>query len=475
MSDQIPVSRQSEEGLIACLVADPNAIDEVEGFVTPAMLFDSELAGILEAVFHLRRSRRTVDVMTAIEALDALGKGDHVTRLLNITASLHGGDIVDFASEVRAVHQRRELIRACADLSGRGRDLTITHRDFLADVEARITAIVSMSARRDGGLRKLDPHVAYESIMETIKNRGRVALSTTIRGLDTFTSGLGKGHVMVVGGYPGDGKTGLGIQILDDISVRRGIASAFFSLEMPEADIAKRLLSRGSNVKLASMRSGDLVPDQINQMEPAKKQLSIAPVFIYDSPEPTISVMRAECRRLKARVGELGVVVVDYLQLAKGVTKTTAREQEVAEVSRGLKAMAKELDCPVVALAQLNSDGTKRPNSRPRAADLRESKAIWQDADTVVLIHNPNRDKIEQGKQSDEGERELILDKNRHGPCGVVSVKFDKKTATFFDLGDAVVPWPSTTKGATPDYVGGRPDDSDGDGEPYSDFREEDF
>lgn len=463
MTEQIPVSRKSEEGLVACLIADANAIDEVEGFVTTEMVFDREMAGILEAIFHVRKSGRVIDVMTVIEALDALGKSALVPRVFDVTSALHGGDVADFAAEVRAMHQRRALIRACAELSGRGRDLSITHRDFVADVESRITKILTSTTRRDGGLRKIDPHVAYESIMETIRNRGRVGMSTTLYALDKLTSGLGKGHVMVIGGYPGDGKTGLAIQMLEHVSMKRGIPSAFFSLEMPESDIAKRLISRHSGVKLASMRSGDLVAEQVERMAPSKAQLTIAPVFIYDTPEPTISVMRAEARRLKARVGELGIVVVDYLQLAKGVTKVNAREQEVAEVSRGLKAMAKELDCPIVALAQLNSDGTKRPNSRPRAADLRESKAIWQDADTVVLIHNPNRDKIEQGKASDDGERELILDKNRHGPCGVVSCIFDKKTATFFDPSDV------RPSDATPDYVGGRPDDSDGDGEPYED------
>ncbi len=467
---QIPASPRSEQALIAALFSDPGVADEIEGRVVPAMMFSPDHAGLLAAALRVRKAGREVNMITVMENLDSTGNAHLVTRMLEITNTLPTADVADLIAEVRAVHQRREFIRVCMELASRGHDAAILHRDFAADVESRIAAVAASNVAKGDGFRKLDPHAAYEAIIETIKNKGRVGLSTTIASLDLLTSGLGNGHVMIIGGLPGDGKTGIAIAMLDHTSVARGLPSAFFSLEMPEEDIAKRLLSRGSNVKLASMRSGQIVGDQIGQMEPAKKQLSIAPVYIYDTPAPTIGTMRAEARRLKARIGDLRLVVIDYLQLARGVTKTDSREQEVAEVSRGIKAMAKELGCPVVALAQLNSDGSKRPNQRPRASDLRESKAIWQDADTVVLIHNPNRDKIDKG-QADEGVRELILDKNRHGPTGVAACSFDKATATFVDPGMAIVPWPATIKSAaTPDYVGGRPDDTDGDGEPSDGF-----
>jgi replicative DNA helicase len=435
VTDTIPASTASEEALLYALLLEPGAIDEVEGHVHPEMFFDSRHEGIYKAVQHLRKSGRGVDSTTVVEALHALRRADIVDRVFEITNIPRMPNVGDLVTEVRAVYQRRQLMAVCRDLAARAQDLSVPHREYFADVESRIASIVSSSEVRGDGLRKLDPHVAYEAIIETINSKGRINQTTTLRALDLLTSGLGRGHLMVIGGLPGSGKTGMAIQLLEDVAVKRGQVAAFFSLEMPEADIAKRLLSRGSGVCLASMRSGNIGKEEIEQMAPVKTQLGIAPVFVYDSPAPTIGTMRSEARRLKARAGGLAIVVVDYLQLARGVTKTDQREQEVAEVSRGLKAMAKELDCPVVALAQLNADGAKRANQRPRASDLRESKAIWQDADTVVLIHNPNLDKIESGQHRDEGDRQLILDKNRHGPCGVVDVTFDRATATFRDIG----------------------------------------
>jgi replicative DNA helicase len=473
MSDKIPTCLPTEAALIGALLEEPDAIDEIEGHVTPAMLFDGAHSAILSAILRTKKAGREINVMTVMESLDASGGGHFVTRMFDITNSLRARDLGDLATEVRAVHQRREIIRACMELAARGHDLVVPHKEYVADVEARIAAVVGANVAKGEGLRKLDPHTAYEAIMETIKNKGRVGLSTSLRGLDMLTSGLGNGHVMVIGGLPGDGKTGLAIQMIEEAAMNRQRPIGFFSLEMPEEDIAKRLISRRSGISLASMRSGKIDAADIDTMAPAKKECGIAPVYIYDTPAPTIGTMRAEARRLKARVGDLALIVIDYLQLARGVTKTDSREQEVAEVSRGIKAMAKELGCPVVSLAQLNSDGAKRPNQRPRASDLRESKAIWQDADTVVLIHNPNRDKIDKG-QTDEGERQLILDKNRHGACGVIDVKFDKTTATFLDLDGKITPWPSTTRSETPDYVGGRPNDFDGDGVPFDDEFEAD-
>jgi replicative DNA helicase len=434
MTDTIPASTTSEEALIYALLLEPGAIDEVEGHVHPEMFWDSRNEGVYQAVQHVRKSGRCVDSTTVIESLHGLRRADLVGHVLEITNIPRIPNVGDLVTEIRAMHQRRQLMAVCRELSVRAQDLSVPHREYFADVESRIASIVSSSEAKGDGLRKLDPHAAYEAIIETINSKGRINQTTTLHALDTLTSGLGRGHLMVIGGLPGSGKTGMAIQLLEDVAVKRGMVAAFFSLEMPEADIAKRLLSRGSGVCLASMRSGNVQPGDIDRMAPTKAQLGIAPVFVYDSPAPTIGTMRSEARRLKARAGGLAIVVVDYLQLARGVTRTDQREQEVAEVSRGLKAMAKELDCPVVALAQLNADGAKRANQRPRASDLRESKAIWQDADTVVLIHNPNLDKIEKGEH-DEGDRQLILDKNRHGPCGVVDVMFDKATATFKDRG----------------------------------------
>lgn len=441
---QIPTSPRTEAGLLAEIMSDEGAYDEVDGKISAETFFDANNATVFQAMERARKIGRPVNFTTVLESLDAMGKGALASYVMDLTATLAAVTTADAVSELRAVHQRREMIRALGELTAKGYDPKVPHAAFLADVEARIAAVGAVRAD-DKGLRKLDPQVAYDSIVDTIKRKGSANLSTTLSELDFLTSGLSPGHVMVVGGLPGSGKTGLAIQMLEECCLHRHQAAAFFSLEMPEADIAKRLLSRASGVRLASMRSGNLTADNVEAMNPVRDALLPAPLYIYDSPAPTIGIIRAESRRLCARIGPLGLLVIDYLQLARGVTKTDSREQEVAEVSRGIKALAKEIGCPVVALAQLNSDGAKRANSRPRASDLRESKAIWQDADTVALIHNPDYDKTSSG-QADSGEREIILDKNRHGPCGVAKCRFDKVTATFLNPESVVTPWPTTTK-----------------------------
>jgi replicative DNA helicase len=444
--NKIPAAPLTEQALIRSLMCDEGAIDEVEGLVTPAMLFDAEHRGIFDAILRVRKSKREINIISMLEALAASGEDGLVTRLLEITNTLPNHGLEDITTELRAVHQRREYIRACMELAARGHDPSVAHMDFAADVESRIAAIASANVAKGEGLRKLDPQAAYDAIMETIRRRGMVNMSTTLTDLDSLTSGLSEGHVMVIGGLPGSGKTGLAIQMIEECALNRHRPAAFFSLEMPEADIAKRIFSRRSGVRLASMRSGHIMAHDVEAMNPVRDELAPAPIFIFDQAAPTIGTIRAETRRLLARVGPLGLVIVDYLQLARGVTKTDSREQEVAEVSRGLKALAKEVGAPVVALAQLNADGAKRANQRPRASDLRESKAIWQDADTVVLIHNPSLDKVEGGAH-DDGDRELILGKNRHGACGVVKCRFDKNTATFMNEAPTITPWPKTTRG----------------------------
>lgn len=463
------VTARTERALLCSLLSDPGATEEVEGVITPAMFGATDHEAIYRSVLRVRKAKREVNLITVPEDMDRHGQSAFVSVAFEIASSLAHASVADLVTELRLAHQRREIVAACTALVSRGQDATIDHRDFVADAESRITSITAQSRGGNEGLRKLDPGTAYRAIEETIRNKGRINQTTTLRELDAITNGLGNGHVFAIGGYPGDGKTGLAIQILENVAVKRGRPAAFFSLEMPEDDIAKRLLSRGSGVKLHNMRNGHLTHDQIAAMDGPLDQLKIAPIFIYDKPEPTIGTIRAEARRLKARVGDIGVIVIDYVQLVRGTMRTDNREQEVAEVARGVKALAKEIGCPVVELAQLNSDGMKRPNSRPRAGDVRESKQIWADADVFALIWNPNKDKIDAGKMSDDGERRIIIDKNRHGPRGEAKCRFDTNTATFLDEDADLPAWPTTTKGTTPDYAGGRPDDSDGDGEPWDD------
>ena len=465
-----PSSPRSEAALLTLLLADDGAFDEVEGRIDPESFYVEGNSHTFRAMLDARARGRAVNFVTVLESLDRMKLGHVAAHVTSIMDTLPTASVPDLVAELRAVHQRREIVRACMELGARGYNEEIGHAAYVADVEARLAGIINATNTRADSLRQINPDKALHAIVETMGRSGKLGLSTTISELDVTTGGVGKGHVMIVGGYPGMGKTGMAIAILEHAALNRHLPCAFFSLEMPEADIAKRLLSRRSGVQLSKMRDGTITAAEVGRLNDPHTELKSSPIFIYDTPEPTIGTIRSESRRLRARNGELGCIVIDYLQLVRGVGRFDVREQEVASVSRGIKALAKEIDCPVIALAQLNAGDTSKPNPRPRAKDLRESRGIWNDADYVVLIHDPNKGRTPKpGETIDPYVREFIVDKNRHGPTGIAMGRFDKTTATFLDPGVPTVSGaPKRVTGADPyAHVGGSPDDGSGDGESW--------
>jgi replicative DNA helicase len=271
--------------------------------------------------------------------------------------------------------------------------------------------------------------------LEAIEGHGgeMSGVPTGFRDLDELTNGLHAGQLIVIAGRPGLGKSTLGLDFLRSASIKHSLPSVLFSLEMGTSEITMRLLSAEARVPLQRMRTGHMNDDDWNKLARRMGEAASAPMFIDDSPNMTMMEIRAKARRLKQR-HDLKLVVLDYLQLMSSPRRVENRQQEVAEMSRSLKLLAKELEVPVVAISQLNRGAEQRSDKRPQLSDLRESGAIEQDADMVILLH---REDAYEKESARAGEADLIVAKNRNGPTQDVVVSSQLHYSRFVDMQQA--------------------------------------
>jgi replicative DNA helicase len=271
--------------------------------------------------------------------------------------------------------------------------------------------------------------------IEAIANRGgeMVGVPTGFTDLDTLTNGLHPGQMIVVAARPAMGKSTVGLDFARSASIRHGLTSAIFSLEMARNEIVMRLLSAEAQIPLNHMRSGQMSEADWQKMAKHMSRVSEAPLFIDDSPNLTMMEIRAKCRRLKQRQ-ELRLVIIDYMQLMSSGRKVESRQQEVSEFSRSMKLLAKELEVPVVAISQLNRGPEQRQDKRPMISDLRESGSIEQDADIVMLLH---REDAYERESPRAGEADFMIAKHRNGPTSTIPVAFQGHYSRFVDLARA--------------------------------------
>jgi replicative DNA helicase len=287
--------------------------------------------------------------------------------------------------------------------------------------------------------RTSDDYVRLEEVLqqafdeiEAMGSRGNelYGVPTGFHDLDELTNGLHAGQLIVVAGRPAMGKSTIGLDLLRSASIKHGQTSVMFSLEMGRSEITMRLLSAEARILLKNLRTGGMTDDDWNRLARKMGEIADAPLFIDDSPNLSMMEIRAKARRLKQR-HELKLIVVDYLQLMSSPKKVENRQQEVAEMSRSLKLLAKELEVPVVAISQLNRGPEQRQDKRPQLADLRESGAIEQDADMVMLLH---REDFYERESPRAGEADLIVAKHRNGPTGTIVVSSQLHYSRFVDM-----------------------------------------
>jgi replicative DNA helicase len=436
-----PHSEEAEQAVLGGLMLDRSAWDNVGDVVVADHFFRPDHALIFESIAALAGEAQPCDPVTVSEHLQRLGKlndAGGLAYLGTLTRDTPGAaNERAYAEIVKERALLRELVSAGGEIaSSVWSEEGDSARDLVERAERRIFAIAEGSSRGKGytSARQALPAL-IDQIDDLYNNPNKPrGLPTGYLDFDTKTGGLRGGDLLIIAGRPSMGKTTLAINIAEHAALKEGIRAsvAIFSLEMPAEQILTRMLASVGSVHLGNIRSGKLSEDDWPRITGATKQLQDAKIFIDDTPALTPTELRARARRIKREHG-LDLIVVDYLQLMSVPGTKENRATEISEISRGLKALAKEIHCPVIALSQLNRGVEQRENKRPVMSDLRESGAIEQDADMILLIY---REEVYDKNTAKKGVADIDLAKHRNGETGDIRLTFRGQFSRFENYAD---------------------------------------
>lgn len=433
---QAPYSIEAEQSVLGGLLIDNRAWNDIADRLGEADFYRADHQLIWRAISELVGAGRPCDFVTLTEhlrarnQLDEAGGLSYLGSLANDTPS--AANVTAYADIVRERSVLRSLVAAGGDIAELGyRPDGRETAELIDHAEQKVFAIRERGAKAKSDYYTLPVVLdqVYERIDAVRRNPiGAAGLPTGFRGFDKATSGLGAGDLMILAARPSMGKTTLAMNIAEHVAFERKQGVAVFSMEMSAEQLGFRVISSRSGVALGSLRSGDLNDTEMDALTWTIGRLRDAPLFIDETGGLSPMDLRAKARRLKMREN-IQLLVVDYIQLMQVPGKGDNRVQEISEISRQLKALAKELAIPIIALSQLNRGVEQRDNKRPRMSDLRESGGIEQDADLVVFIY---RDWV-YDKSKDEREAEIIIAKQRNGPLTTVPVRFIGENTKFED------------------------------------------
>ena len=430
---------ESEQSVLGGLLIDPNAFERID-FLAESDFYREDHRLIFRHISMMLADRKPVDVITVAESLLSSGiPEDHVGlpylgELQVNTPS--AANITRYAEVVRAKRSLRDLFEASARIAEVAQaDSQLSAEDRIDEAQAIIFALAE-SRQASGKDEDDDIGSILPGVVEDIQGRfdrgGQITgISTGFHDLDEKTCGLQGGDLIIIAGRPSMGKTAISLNIAEHVAANEGKPVLVFSMEMSKKQLVERSISSLGGVSMQNIRTGQGI--EFDRMSYAVGRLFKSPMRIVDQPALTVQQMRAKARRM-ARKNGLSLIVVDYIQLARGdgaSTKSGSREQEVSSISRGLKALAKEFNCPVIALSQLNRKVEDRADKRPMLSDLRESGAIEQDADLIMMMY---RDDYYHKESPEKGVAEIIICKQRMGETGTVKVLFQGQYSRFKSL-----------------------------------------
>jgi replicative DNA helicase len=431
-----PHSLEAEQSVLGALMLDPRAYDRIVDIVTPSDFYHREHQLIFEAMRRLAEQSKPIDVLTLSEALKSEQQLDKVRgeaylyELAKNTPS--SANIAAYADIVRDRSILRQLIMVGTDitenaLNADGRDI----KELLDTAERHVFTIAEQGATRGTGPQDINSLLAKttDKIDKLFHCTDPITgVSTGYADFDEMTSGLQAGDLVIVAGRPSMGKTMLGINMAENVAMETKKAVLIFSMEMPAESIVMRMISSLGLIDQHRVRTGKLNDEDWPRVTSTIEMLSQTRVFIDDTPALTPGEVRSRARRVAREQGGLALVLVDYLQLMHVPGIKENRSTEISEISRSLKALAKELNAPVIALSQLNRGLEQRTDKRPVMSDLRESGAIEQDADLIVFIY---RDVVYHPDTPDKNKAEIIIAKQRNGPIGKVNLTFRGQYTRF--------------------------------------------
>ncbi len=424
-----PHSIQAEQSVLGGLMLDNQTWDSVADKVGEDDFYRRDHRLIFRAITQLAEKQDPFDVVTLSEVMEVRGElldaGGLAYLGMLAAETPSAANIVAYANIVRDRSVLRQLIHIGTEISDsafstEGRETA----ELLENAERRVFEIAEQRQRGQGGFSPIKSLLAkaVDKIEMLYEQDGDITgASTGFTDLDEKTSGLQPSDLIIVAGRPSMGKTTIAMNMAENVALKSGMPVAVFSMEMPGEALAMRMMSSLGRIDQHKVRTGKLDDDDWPRLTSAINLLAETKLFIDDTPALTPTEVRSRARRLTREHGQLGLIVLDYLQLMQSPSSGENRVQQISDISRGLKALAKELNVPVIALSQLNRNLEQRPNKRPVMSDLRESGAIEQDADLIIFVY---RDEVYNEDSPDKGIAEVIIGKQRNGPLGTVRLTF---------------------------------------------------
>lgn len=434
--NELPHDLLAEKAMVGCLIIDGSVFDEISNLkITPDHFYDPRYGIIYDVITDLSLANRAIDYVTVCSKLQEKGKleeiGGQSFVLTLVEDQASSANVYDYAKIVKDKSSMREIIRTAMRVAQMGMTYSGDAEDFIQEVESSFFKLTNDA--KSGSMVKLNATLKQnlKELEDTSRLMGEISgLSTGYPRLDELLLGMQPGQLIVLAARPAMGKTSLALNVAVSSCIQAGLPVVIFSLEMLATELSMRLLTGRAKVDSKRVRKKAFLDTDLRSIAKATQELSSLPIYINDSGSTTILDIQSQCRKVKAEQG-LGLIVIDYLQLMGSTSKNIQREQQIAEISRGLKTMAKELGCPVIALSQLNRGVESRPNKRPSTADLRESGAIEQDADIVMFVY---RDEVYYPDTKEPGIAEIIVGKNRAGEIGTAKLAWVGAYTSFENL-----------------------------------------
>lgn len=429
----------AEKSLLGAIMISENAISDVLGIVRPGDFYETRHQIIYEAMLNLYDQHRPIDLLTltaelrSLKQLKSVGGAPYLTELSNfVPAASHAKA---YAEIIERASTRRRLIQAGTEIANKAYEEDTNVGDLVGAAEKKLFEVSDKVVKSDYTPMEQLLADAFDRIENLHKNKGVLrGLKTGFRDLDQKTAGFQQGDLIIIGARPAMGKTTFAQNLAYNIANinKRGVL--FFSMEMAANEIVDRMISDVSGVDNWKMRTGNLSDDEFARIGDALAEMDELPIYIDDTSSMTIMELRNKARRA-AHDHDIGIVIVDYLTLIQGSDRYKGqRVQEVTEISRGLKILARELKIPVIALAQLSRNVTGREDPRPVLSDLRESGSIEQDADLVMFLHRPDYYRQNDDNYEETHITELLVQKHRHGAVGKIELYFHPELLRFMSL-----------------------------------------
>jgi replicative DNA helicase len=438
-----PHSIEAEQALLGGLLLDNSAWDKIGDVISETDFYRADHRLLYQYVSRLIETGNPADVITVTEALERgakLSDAGGVAYLAALAQNIPSAvNIRRYAEIVRERAVMRQLVSIGTEITESALNpVGKSAEELINDAEAHIFSISEQGSRGRQGFVEMRPLIAQvvERIDQLHSNPSDVTgLATGYSDLDRMTSGLQQGDLVIVAGRPSMGKTAFALNIAEHLGLVERLPVAVFSMEMSGTQLVTRMIGSVAKVDQLKVRTGRIADDEWPRLTDAWGRLNDAPLFIDETPALNALELRARARRLHRQVGGpgLGLIVIDYLQLMSASSHGENRATEISEISRSLKALAKELSVPVMALSQLNRSLEQRPNKRPVMSDLRESGAIEQDADVIFFIY---RDEVYNPDSQDKGVAEIIIGKQRNGPIGTIKLTFQGQFTRFENYAD---------------------------------------